>query len=55
MSSIKDNLIQGNKGGNIGGGITLFHYNGLDVRLIRTTIRPIRRETHGTGPRSTTT
>jgi hypothetical protein len=28
---IYDNLIQGNKGGNIGGGITLFNYNGLDV------------------------
>ena len=30
---VKDNLIQGNKGGNIGGGITLFHYNGLDVEF----------------------
>ncbi len=30
---VKDNLIQGNKGGNIGGGITLFHFNGLDVEF----------------------
>jgi len=28
---IYGNLIQGNNGGNIGGGITLFNYNGLDV------------------------
>jgi large repetitive protein len=28
---INGNLIQGNKGGNIGGGITLLQYNGLDV------------------------
>jgi hypothetical protein len=30
---INGNLIQGNKGGNIGGGITLFRYNGLDVEF----------------------
>jgi hypothetical protein len=30
---INGNLIQGNKAGNFGGGITLFRYNGLDVAL----------------------
>ncbi|MSN25282.1 MAG: hypothetical protein GJV46_05360 [Geobacter sp.] len=29
---INDNLIQGNKAGNIGGGISLVRYNGLDVQ-----------------------
>jgi hypothetical protein len=37
---VNNNLIQGNKGGNLGGGITLFRYNGLDVGLNPTNTAP---------------